>query len=83
MNLKLHPKTVTLATNTEEQLKTNSARRAKEHSNRMVKAMLEAKLNKRLAKPVQPPFTALQSFNAAALILSFVDYQEEVEPLLN
>ena len=53
------------------------------HSKTNVKEVLETKLNERLAKPVEPPFTALQSFNAAALVLSYLDYQEDIEPLLN
>ena len=48
-----------------------------------VKEMLEVKLKQRLAKPVQPPFTALQSFNATAHILSYLDYDQDVELLLN
>ena len=54
-----------------------------EQSKAKVKRILEVKLNERVEKRVQPPFTALQSFNAAALILSYLDYQEDVEPLLN
>ena len=77
-------KTVTEAINLAKNRKiTNFRRSVPKQLKPNAKEVLETKLNERLAKPVEPPFTALQSFNAAALVLSYIDYQEDIEPFLN
>ena len=63
--------------------KTSYGERMRRQLKLNIKIRLEVELTLRCAKPLQPPFPALQSFNASALILSYIDYQENVEPLLN